>query len=150
MNKEMILVPTDFSQLSSVAVDYAFRMAKRLGAKMFFLHVLDLNQEPGEMAALYQEAYLLSKEKAEALLGDLVQRATRLGIEAEAKRVEGSPFVEIIQTAKKLQADLIIMGTHGRTGLSHMMMGSQAERVVRQAACPVLTVKSPTHLFVPV
>ena len=148
MNKQIVMVPTDFSELSNVAVDYAFSMVKRLGGKMIFLHSVDWSKY--EMTALSNEVYDFAKKEASKLLDDLVERAKRLGIEAEGKWVEGPPFVEIIHMAKKMNADLIIMGTHGRTGLSNIVIGSQAERVVRQAPCPVLTVKSPTHVFVPV
>lgn len=150
MNKETIIVPTDFSKLSDAATDYALSMAKRLGARIVFLHSLDWNKQQSEMTALYNEVYAFTKERADAFLNDLVERAGRLGIEAESKVVDGPPFVEIIQAAKKIKADMIIIGTHGRSGLSHIMMGSQAERVVRQAPCPVLTVKSPGHFFTPV
>lgn len=149
MDKTIILAPTDFSELSNVAVDYAFSMAKPLGAKMIFLHSLEPIEETSAMTAFYRELYTLSKERANTFLNALVQRAKNMGIEAEARLADGPPFVDIIKTAKKVGADLIIMGTHGRTGLSHLMIGSQAERVVRQSPCPVLTVKSPTHQFIP-
>ena len=150
MNKMTILAPTDFSELSNVAMEYAFSMANRFGAKIVFFHSLDWGKPTSGMAAFYEEVYVVTKERANALLNDLVQRAKRMGIEAEAVVTDGSPFVEIIQTSRKIGAELIIMGTHGRTGLSHVLIGSQAERVVRQASCPVLTVKSPTHVFAPV
>lgn len=86
------------------------------------------------------------KDRGNAMLHDLVEQAE---LEASALLADGVPFVEIIQAARKHNADLIIMGTHGRTGFSHVMMGSQAEKVVRQAPCPVLTIKSPQHVFTP-
>ncbi|TAJ98257.1 MAG: universal stress protein [Candidatus Manganitrophaceae bacterium] len=140
-----ILVPTDFSELSNEAVDYAFSMAKRVGAKMVFIHTLEWPDHPDEMTPMSDEGYAFMKDRSNALLHDLVEQAEKEGLEASAELADGVPFVEIIQAARKNKADLIVMGTHGRTGLSHLMMGSQAERVVRQSPCPVLTVKSPQH-----
>ncbi len=150
MQIKTILVPTDFSELSNEAVDYAYSMAKRIDAKMIFLHTLEWPDHPDEMTPMYDEGYAFMKDRANAMLHDLVERAEKEGLEASAALADGVPFVEIIQAARKNNADMIIMGTHGRTGLSHIMMGSQAERVVRQAPCPVLTVKNPQHTFTPV
>lgn len=150
MKVETILVPTDFSELSSDAVNYALSTTQRLGAKIVFLHILERLDRPDEMTPLYDEGYAFMKDQAHAYLGDLVRKAKELGLEASAELVEGVPFVQILQMARKCRADMIIMGTHGRTGLSHIMIGSQAERVVRQSPCPVLTVKSERHQFAPV
>lgn len=150
MKIKTILVPTDFSELSNEAVDYALSTAKRLGAKILFLHTLDWGERVDEMTPLYDEGFAFIKDQAGAFLTDLVERATGLGLEASKEMADGVPFVEIIRTARKCEADLIIMGTHGRTGLSHLMIGSQAEQVVRQAPCPVLTIRSPLHQFAPV
>ena len=150
MKVETILVPTDFSELSNEAVEYAFSMAKRLGAKMVFLHTLQRPDQTDPMTPLYDEGYAYVKDHANGLLNDLVQKAKSQGQEAAAELVDGIPFVEIIRMARKKDADLIIMGTHGRTGMAHLMIGSQAERVVRQSSCPVLTIKSPRHTFTPV
>lgn len=151
MQIKTILVPTDFSELSNEAVDHAFSMAKQIGAKMIFLHTLEWPDHPDEMTPMYDEGFAFIKDRAGAMLHDLVERAGKEGIEAVSElSLDGIPFVEIIQTARKKGADLIIMGTHGRTGLSHIMMGSQAERVVRQSPCPVLTIRSAKHTFAPV
>lgn len=150
MQIKTILVPTDFSELSNEAVEYAFSMAKRVGAKMIFLHTLEWPDHPDEMTAMSDEGYAFMKDRSNAMLHDLIERAEKEGIEAGMELADGIPFVEIIQAARKNHADLIVMGTHGRTGLSHLMMGSQAERVVRQAPCPVLTTRSPQHTFAPV
>ncbi len=151
MQIKTILVPTDFSDLSSEAVDGALSMAKQVDAKLIFLHTLEWPDHPDEMTPLYDERYSFMKDRASIMLQDLVDRAKKEGVEAGRELLtEGVPFVEIIQAARRNKADLIIMGTHGRSGLSHIMMGSQAERVVRQSPCPVLTVRSPSHTFVPV
>lgn len=149
MKINTILVPTDFSELSNEAVDYAFSMAKRIGAKMIFMHTLEWPDHPDEMTPMADEGYAFMKDRGHAMLHDLVEQAEKEGLEASTLLADGVPFVEIIQAARKSNADLIIMGTHGRTGLSHVMMGSQAEKVVRQAPCPVLTIKSPQRAFAP-
>lgn len=147
MDKEIILVPTDFSEPSDAAVQYAISMAKQLGAKIIFLHAIDWAKL--EMTALNSAVSDLIEEPAKTFLNSLVQRAKAMGIEAESKQVDGSPFIQIVQMAETIKADLIVMGTHGRTGLSHLVLGSQTEQVVRHAPCPVLTVRRPSHAFVP-
>lgn len=149
MKINTILVPTDFSELSNEAVDYAFSMAQRIGAKMVFMHTLEWPDHPDEMTPMADEGYAFMKDRGNAMLHDLVEQAEKEGLEASALLADGVPFVEIIQGARQHNADLIIMGTHGRTGFSHVMMGSQAEKVVRLAPCPVLTIKSPQHVFTP-
>ena len=147
-----ILVPSDFSDYSKHALRYGCAFAAEFGAELHLLHVVQdivgLVPEVGMAfppTGDYRRELRESAEKAlEELpgspwLGELsVVRATR----------EGAPFVEIIRYAKKHKIDLIVMGTHGRTGLSHILLGSVAERVVRKAPCPVLTVRHPEHEFV--
>lgn len=147
MRNETILVPTDFSELSNEAIDYALSTAKRLGAKIIFLHTLDWPERVDEMTPLYDEGFAFVKDRANAFLTDLVEKAKGQGLQASKIMADGVPFIEILRIARKCGADLIIMGTHGRTGLSRLMSGSQAERVVRQSPCPVLTVRSPQHQF---
>jgi nucleotide-binding universal stress UspA family protein len=137
----LILVPTDFSELSDESVSYATSIAKQLGARILFFHCIERydNSDP--------ELFDARRDRALAVLNDLVKKVKNDGVEATADLSDGVPFVEIIRVARKAGADLIVMGTHGRTGLAHMMMGSQAERVVRQSTCPVLTVRSGKHQF---
>jgi len=77
-----------------------------------------------------------------------ISEDTRKNIEVETIVIEGVPFAEIIKKAREYKVDLIVLGTHGRTGLSHAIMGSVAEKVVRKAPCPVLTIRHPEHDFV--
>lgn len=154
MRIQTILVPTDFSELSNEAVDFAFSTAKQLEAKAIILYVFEWPGPEEDLTSTYDARYVRKMDWAKSSLNDLIQRATDQGLAAKSELVEGAsfapPFVEIIKMARKKKADLIVMGTHGRTGLSHIMMGSQAEQVVRQSSCPVLTVKSAKHRFTPV
>ena len=142
MKIKTVLVPTDFSELSNEAVDEAVAVAKQLGANIIFLHTLEWPDHPDEMTPMSDEGYAFMKDRARAMLHDLVDRAGKEGLEAHAELADGVPFIEIIEAARRNEADLIVMGTHGRSGFSRMMLGSQAERVVRTAPCPVLTIKS--------
>ena len=137
MDIRHILAPSDFSTYSKQAVTYAFELAQTRGAKLSLLHVI-------EVPVYAIEVYLP--------LADLEQDARRelalLLPEAEAAHVDvtrlvemGVPYVKILEVARAEQVDLIVMSTHGRTGLGHLVLGSVAERVVRLAPCPVLTIR---------
>lgn len=147
-----ILFCTDFSEDSHYAFTYALHLAKAHRSKLLILHVM---HEPlhSERLAAY-----LPKEKLEEL-----KFSQKEDIDLEIKmnylqkmkgfdkyRVvveEGEPFLKILQTAKKESVHLIVMGTHGRTGLDHILFGSTAERVVRKSSCPVMTVRLPGKKF---
>ena len=139
-----ILAPTDFSEYSKQAVVAALELARRFGAKLTILHVVELPPYP-------VEGYVPPAVNA-TFLDDLERQATQdlaqLVPEAEANNVEvvrlvavGSPYRTIIDTAEAAQVDLIVMATAGRSGFSRLIMGSIAERVVRTATCPVLTIR---------
>jgi len=146
-----ILYATDFSELSRCALDYACYLARRCEAELLCLHVVDdsyqywLTMEvaavpagpPVEEVVTAAEEHL-RKFLAEHAAGDINTRATVL---------TGRPFVEIIRCAREEQADLIVMGTHGRGGLRQVLMGSVVEKVARKSPCPVLTVRDPGHQF---
>lgn len=142
MNINKILIPTDFSELSHQAIDVALPMVKQLGAEVTFLHIIERLDHPDDMTALFDEGYAYMMDRARALLNDLVVRAKQENIQADSEIANGTPYIEILKMAEKIGANLIIMGTHGRKGLDHMLMGSQAERVVRMATCPVTTIKT--------
>lgn len=137
-----ILVPLDFSAPSERALDYATALATRLGATLHVLNVV----EP--MNALAGEGYLISLPE---LTDSMVKEAKRRmddyrdiappGLVFETDVTVGLAATTIADTARTQKCDLIIMGTHGRTGLAHLFMGSVAERVTRLAPCPVLTVR---------
>jgi universal stress protein A len=130
-----ILAATDFSAGAGRALAYAETVARRLGAELVLVHVSEaLAVVPGSDLAERQR--IAAREQLDAQVDELAGR----GLAARAVLRAGLPFDEIVAAADAEGADLIVMGTHGRSGLSHLLMGSVAERVVRQASCPVLTV----------
>ncbi len=138
-----ILAPTDFSEFSKQALDYAFALAQKFGAKLSLLHVIEPQAYPVESYAPSWGTTMLEDldRSARAELANLLPEAEDAKIEVTRFVVIGTPYLEILQTAEAEKADLIVMATHGRTGLSHLVMGSVAERVVRTASCPVLTLR---------
>ena len=141
MTIKKVLIPTDFSELSNQAIDTALLMVKQLGAEVAFLHVIERLDHPDDMTALFDEGYAYILDRARSLLNDLVSQSEREDIQASAEIANGIPHVEILRMAEALEVDLIMMGTHGRKGLDHLLLGSQAERIVRMASCPVTTIK---------
>jgi nucleotide-binding universal stress UspA family protein len=147
-----ILVPTDFSKHSQHALTYAAAFAEKFGAELYLLHVVQ------DLALFIPEAVSVAPpvappiEQMTAGVREALQRMVRenhldrFTVHTEVR--EGTPFYEIIQFAKETDIDLIIMGTHGRSALMHVLLGSVTERVVRKAPCPVLTIRDPEHEFV--
>jgi universal stress protein A len=140
-----ILVPVDFSSDSAQAVRMAVELARRYEAALTLVHVY----EP--VAYAMPEGYLFfTQPQLDQLFAefhrhlDALQAEARAGgvLRVETRLEQGFAASEICESAKRLGCDLIVMGTHGRTGLSHLFLGSVAERVLRMAACPVLTVKT--------
>jgi nucleotide-binding universal stress UspA family protein len=142
-----ILYATDFSAESKYAFPLACALARDYGARLIVVHV---NAPPVLGAA---EIYVPppSDSDLEALRKQLSEvRPSDPGIAVERRLVIGDPAFEILDEAQESKADLIVMGTHGRSGLGRLLMGSVAEAVVRKAVCPVLTVKAPVAENVPV
>jgi nucleotide-binding universal stress UspA family protein len=147
-----ILVPTDFGDAADTALTYGRELATRFGATLHLVHVVDNIQ-----ISAFPEAY---GEVAARMQDDLEAAAWReikkrlIDSDHSGPRTAGAvitaigPVVAIVDYAKKHKVDLIVMGTHGRGALAHFMMGSIAERVVRIAPCPVLTVRHREHEFV--
>jgi nucleotide-binding universal stress UspA family protein len=137
-----ILIPVDFSTTSEAAVEYGFALAADIGARVTLLHVLT----PG-VIALPEATYVPTEDERRQLVGAtraqlqaLAFRRVRAGVHVSCVVVEGEPAETIRAFASAHEVDVIIMGTHGRRGLLHFILGSVAERVLRSAACPVLTV----------
>lgn len=144
-----ILVPVDFSPNARKAVDYATAFARQFGASLTFLHVIQVNYAYGEFGAIDFSA--LEREMragAEKELATLLTATTAAGLQAESLVREGSPPKVIADVARELDSDLLVISTHGYTGLRHVLMGSIAEQVVRYAPCPVLVVRLQEQDFV--
>jgi nucleotide-binding universal stress UspA family protein len=143
-----ILHPTDYSPAARPAFRKAVELARALRAQLVVVHVLSPVVVPVLSGELYipPDTYddLQRTARAVALrhLDRLVARAKQAGVRASRRLVEGAPVAErIVRTARALRADVIVMGTHGRTGVTRVVLGSVASRVVATAACPVLTVR---------
>ena len=143
MTAKHILVPTDFSEYADYALDYAIELAKTLQARLTFLHIIQLTpMTMGDMYGYSLKAYIEAMEsEAQRHMEGLLNRVHQEGLQGETAIVQGVPFQIIVDTAGSQDIDLIVMGTHGRTGLTHVLMGSVAERVVRLAPCPVLVTR---------
>jgi nucleotide-binding universal stress UspA family protein len=148
---QRILVPTDFSDTSRVALTYALAFVEQFKASIHVLHVVEavagLSPMPwaaGHGDELDQAIASSAWDELHVLLPPDERRRLR----AEVALEWGTPFVEIIRYARARQIDLITMGTHGRTGVKHVLLGSVAENVVRHSPCPVFTVRHPEHEFV--
>jgi nucleotide-binding universal stress UspA family protein len=135
-----ILVATDFSAGSDEALDRAIEVARPGGAAIELLHVLELAEEFPFGATPVDADYGAVYARIDRQLAERADRVRAAGVACEAKIVEGTAVGEITQRGRGIGADLIVVGTHGRTGLAHIVLGSVAERVVRRASCPVLTV----------
>ncbi len=152
-----ILLPTDFSEASNAAVPYACSLAETFGAELHVLHVIhDLASEvpefgmglafPGYLEQLPERRRKLEAESIRQMSGVLPQDWSEQPVTKAVR--QGPAFQKIIEYAKEHDTDLIVMGTHGRGILKHTLLGNVAERVVRKAPCPVMTVQPDGHSFV--
>lgn len=144
-----VLVPVDFSDCSRAALDYALFLVEKFGASLYVLHAWhlpghlrpDLTVWAGDVSgSLADHAQTEARAEMEKFLNETGLK-TRQGVTYEV--TSGVPATVITEAAAVRKCDLIVMGTHGRTGLSHLLLGSVAENVVRHAKCPVLTVRGP-------
>jgi nucleotide-binding universal stress UspA family protein len=141
-----ILHPTDFSDRSVNAFHLASGLTRDYGARLVVLHVAV------PPTVIYGEGILppdpeIQRQEEQQRLDSL--QTPEPGVRAERRLEEGDPAMEILRVAQEIGANLIVMGTHGRTGLARLLMGSVAERVVRKALCPVLTVTTPFPMSEP-
>ncbi len=154
-NIAKILAATDFSEDSGLALDYAKEFAAKFGAEIVLLHVdqplapvmmtpeLGPAMDVGAMSRIAEEQRLLAQRE----LDKIIKGIRDGGLKGKCLLKVGSPFLEILHTAQAENCDMIVLGTHGRTGLAHVLMGSVAERVVQKSPCPVLTVRHPDRKF---
>ena len=148
-NLKRILHPTDFSDNSSEALKYACSLATQFGAELHVIYVvksaaMGTPLVPGMPADFYQQ----QTQYAADILASYPDKVMSYSGSLIRDVCEGVPFVEIIRYAKENEIDMIVMGTHGYSGLQHLIMGSVAENVVRKAHCPVLTVHPENFEFV--
>jgi nucleotide-binding universal stress UspA family protein len=136
-----ILIGTDFSDASDAAFATAIDLAKLLGATLDIVHVLDLALEAFPFGLAYYEK---QQEEVDAwvdrALVERAERARAAGVVCQTDALDGHPAAEIVRHAKKTGADLVVVGTHGRTGIAHVLLGSVAERVLQRSVCPVLAI----------
>lgn len=145
-----ILVPTDFSDHSLRALDYAIEIADKFGSRITILYVIEPLLQAADLSWSTVDFEQITREHEQAAtkqLGSIVEERIPKDRLAAAVVKNGKPFVEIVRYAREENADLIVMATHGRGAVSHILVGSTAEKVVRKAPCPVLTVKHPKQLF---
>ncbi|MFQ5410981.1 MAG: universal stress protein [Phycisphaerae bacterium] len=150
---QRILFPTDFSDLSLHGLRYARSFAEAYSAELHLIHVVDeaslywMAMGPNSLPVgpSTEELVEISRKEMESFVGEHLGDLTPPLI---TEVVMGRPFMEIINYARDTTIDLIVIGTHGRSGLQHALLGSVAEKVVRKAPCPVLTIRQPEHDFV--
>jgi nucleotide-binding universal stress UspA family protein len=147
-----VLVPTDFSDASESALRYGKAMARAFGASLHVVHVMEDLLAHAWAAEVYVASMPQLRDEIEKesrqRLGTLLTDAELKELRAETALLAGNPFLEIVRYAKAHNIDLIVMGTHGRGPIAHMLLGSVAEKVVRKSPCPVLTVREAQHEFV--
>ena len=147
-----ILLPTDFSEFSRYAMDYAVSFAAQYQARLYVLHVLvSPHALVGYEAApfvSYERLFADMKRSADQAMSSFIPEDVKKDLQVETAIAQGTPFLEILKFAKEKDVDLIVIATHGRTGLKHVLFGSVAEKVVRKSPCPVLSIRHPEHEFV--
>jgi nucleotide-binding universal stress UspA family protein len=138
-----ILVPTDFSESSDLALRGAIQLARKFGAAVEVLHVdteaTVMVPPPGDLIAVPIDVAELMQKSVERL-NEIAENVRRTGLVCTTATEVGTTHTEIVDHAQRIGADLIVMGTHGRHGLGHALVGSIAEKVVQHALCPVLVI----------
>jgi nucleotide-binding universal stress UspA family protein len=146
MELTKVLVPTDFSNHSDQAIQWGASLAGKYGAQMLLLHVIPSAVEEVSMHGSESETAIMDLEaKVEAQLYEIASQELQESLQVDVKIAVGKPAEEILRVANEEAVDLIVMGTHGRTGLTHVLLGSTAETVLRSAPCPVFTVRADAH-----
>ena len=144
-----IMVPTDFSNCSKKALHYALHLARQFDARLWLIHVRQVSYYVPDLAQFdMSEANPDRVTDAEDRLAALAREETMEGISVETLVCKGEPVREIVGAAREFDVDLIVVSTHGYTGLKHLLHGSVAEKLARYAPCPVLVVGDEEHDFV--
>jgi universal stress protein A len=147
MRIKRILTPTDFSPSSLAAIDHAVDLARRFGAEVILVFVHEApyfgsEPDPYVVSANFRLLFAERQRVVREQMSALHTRVGKRGVRCRAVLRGGNPAVQILATARKVNADLIVMATHGRTGAQRLFLGSVAEKVVRGAKCPVLTLRA--------
>jgi nucleotide-binding universal stress UspA family protein len=144
VNIQCILVPLDFSEHAAAVLDWAAHLAEQHSSRIVLFHAYHLPVEFQQLEGAYLPPDFWANVKAEAeeSLDRYAEELRKRGIEVEAVVAEGYAATAVVDEVEKQSADLVVIGTHGLSGLKHMLLGSIAERVVQKAPCPVLTVKT--------
>lgn len=147
MQLKQILIPIDFSDYSDQALRWGVSLAQKYGAQLLLLHVIpEVLEEVSARESAGEQLVIDLTAEVEAQLHEIARQGLKEGVAVDVRVADGEPADAILRMARQEKVDLIVMGTHGRTGLSHLLLGSTAEAVVRAAACPVFTVRaSATH-----
>jgi nucleotide-binding universal stress UspA family protein len=142
-----ILVPLDFSEHVAAVLEWAAHLAEEHGSRVVLFHAYHLPVEFQQLEGAYLPPDFWTNVKAEAeqTLGGFAEDLRKRGLEVESVVAEGYAATAIVDEVDRQNADLIVIGTHGLSGLKHLLLGSIAERVVQKAPCPVLTVKTPSE-----
>lgn len=146
MKVNRILAPVDFSEVSQYSLDAAASLASQLGASVVILHSVEPVYFAGTMfGPEINVPHLVEEQRraAKSAMETMLKRMEKKGVRAVGMVETGVPQDVILKTAAAKKCDLIVMGTHGRSGVTHMLLGSVAEKIVRSATCPVLTVRAP-------
>jgi nucleotide-binding universal stress UspA family protein len=140
---ETLLVPLDFSPHSDKALDCALDLARLFGSRIHLLHAYHLPVQVAtpDQVIIPRDFWTAVRDSAARKLDNALERVKAAGVEGETHLAELPPAQAITQTAEQINADLIVMGTRGLTGLKHVLLGSVAERTIRSAPCPVMTMK---------
>jgi nucleotide-binding universal stress UspA family protein len=140
-----LLVPVDFSDTSNLALDYAVDLAKALGAKVVVMHAYELPVYGFPDGALVATVEIATRimNGAQAGLAALIEKRKDKGVELGSVLRQGVPWDEVHSVAEEVNADLVVIGTHGRSGLARALLGSVAEKIIRTSTRPVLTIRGP-------
>ena len=149
-NISKVLVPIDFSDYSKSALKYAVNFVKHFSAQLFLIYVVEPVIYPPDFSMgqiAIPSVDLEMDKRAIEELNKLAEQEIPAEIKVKSIVKTGKPFIEILETASEENVDLIIIATHGHTGVEHILFGSTAEKVVRKASCPVLTLREPIKGF---
>lgn len=143
MQVRQILIPIDFSDYSDQALRWGISLARKYGAQLLLLHVIpEVLEEVSARESAGEQRVMGLTAEVESRLHEMARQGLEKGLAVDVRVADGEPTDAILRIVRQENVDLIIMGTHGRTGWSHVLLGSTAEAVLRAASCPVFTVRA--------